>query len=325
MIVLDCLEGWTPEQANVVLPAATFAESDGTWVNYEGRAQRFYRVFPARADSAPAWHWLTRLAGAVGGEAAARLAGIEHVADVTAALAREHAVFAAAADAAPGSGPPAGMRVPRQPHRYSGRTAMHAHVSVHEPRVPADTESPLAFSMEGRQLHDPGALLPFSWSPGWNSNQSIYKFQAEAGGPLRGGPAGVRLDLARADSAPALDMPPTGGTDRPFQVVPLQEVFASDESSLHAAAVRQRAPAPYAVLAPADAERLDIAAGAGVRVSDGHGTASFAVRVDPAMEPGAVGLVDGMSAPLVLRLGLSVDVTADPDYLPPTDGVIARG
>jgi len=325
VIVVDCLEGWTPEHADVVLPAATFAESDGTWVNYEGRAQRFYRVFPARADSAPAWQWLSRLARAAGGETAARLAEFEHVADVTAALARERAVFAAAADAAPGSGLPAGVQVPRQPHRYSGRTAMHAHVNVHEPRPPADRESPLAFSMEGQQLRDPGALLPFSWSPGWNSNQSIYKFQAEAGGPLRGGPAGVRLDLARADSARPLDVPAAAGADRPFLVVPLQEVFASDELSLHAAAIRQRAPAPYAVLAPADADRLDIAAGSGVRVSDGSTAASFAVRMDPAMERGAVGLVDGNCGALVLRPGLRVEVTADPDYLPPTDGVIARG
>jgi NADH-quinone oxidoreductase subunit G len=31
--------------ANLVLPAASFAESDGTLVNQEGRAQRFFQVF----------------------------------------------------------------------------------------------------------------------------------------------------------------------------------------------------------------------------------------------------------------------------------------
>lgn len=324
VIVVDCQEGWTPEHADVVLPAATFAESDGTWVNYEGRAQRFYRVFPGRGDCAPAWQWLTRLARTAGQEFAERLAGFEHVADVTAALAREHAVFAEADDAAPEAGLPAGLRVPRQPHRYSGRTAMHAHVSVHEPRPPADTESPLAFSMEGQQPRDPGVLLPFSWAPGWNSNQSVYKFQAEAGGALRGGPAGVRLDVTRAAAGRRVEAP-AAAADRPFRALPLQDVFASDELSLHAAAIRQRAAQPYAVLAPADAQGLGITAGSGVRVVSGGVTVSLAARIDPTMVSGAVGLVEGMTKGLFVEPGMGVDVSADPDYVPPSDGVIARG
>ena len=42
----------------------------------------------------------------------------------------------------------AGMRVSREPHRYSGRTAMSAHRTIHEPRPPQDPDSPLAFSMD---------------------------------------------------------------------------------------------------------------------------------------------------------------------------------
>ena len=43
----------------------------------------------------------------------------------------------------------AGEKIPREPHRYSGRTSMLANISVHEPKPPDDPDSPLSFSMEG--------------------------------------------------------------------------------------------------------------------------------------------------------------------------------
>ena len=46
------------------------------------------------------------------------------------------------------------MQVPRQSHRYSGRTAMRANVNVHEPKQPVDSESVLSFS--GRTIRCKG-------------------------------------------------------------------------------------------------------------------------------------------------------------------------
>src|SRR5690606_27800303 len=45
VIVID--HTWTPttRKASVLIPAGTFAESDGILVNNEGRAQRFFQVF----------------------------------------------------------------------------------------------------------------------------------------------------------------------------------------------------------------------------------------------------------------------------------------
>src|SRR5690625_5812343 len=45
-IVLHYLQNETTRRATWLLPAATFAEADGTVVNNEGRAQRFYKTFP---------------------------------------------------------------------------------------------------------------------------------------------------------------------------------------------------------------------------------------------------------------------------------------
>src|SRR5215217_3898380 len=64
LIVLDSLDHRTTAQAHVVLPAATVPESDGTMVNQEGRAQRYYQVFLPEGDIGASWRWLRELARA---------------------------------------------------------------------------------------------------------------------------------------------------------------------------------------------------------------------------------------------------------------------
>src|SRR4029450_3334202 len=52
VIPLDPLANPTTEKAELVLPAGTFAESDGTFVSSEGRAQRYVaRCVPQHAVS----------------------------------------------------------------------------------------------------------------------------------------------------------------------------------------------------------------------------------------------------------------------------------
>ena len=58
MIVLDHLANPTTEKAELVLPAGTFAESDGTFVSSEGRAQRFFQVFVPQTMFQESWRWL---------------------------------------------------------------------------------------------------------------------------------------------------------------------------------------------------------------------------------------------------------------------------
>src|SRR5690606_40022180 len=68
----------------------------------------------------------------------------------TAACAAAHPVLAPIVDAAPNAAfRIKGLRLAREPHRYSGRTAMRANLDVHEPRQPQDPDTPFAFSMEG--------------------------------------------------------------------------------------------------------------------------------------------------------------------------------
>jgi NADH-quinone oxidoreductase subunit G len=57
-----------------------------------------------------------------------------------------------------------GQKLAREPHRYSGRTAMRANISVHEPRQPQDKDTMFAFSMEGN--NQPSAPRSQIRSPG---------------------------------------------------------------------------------------------------------------------------------------------------------------
>jgi NADH-quinone oxidoreductase subunit G len=198
--VIDQIDHATARKAEVVLPAAAFAEADGTLISSEGRAQRFVQTFVADGEVRESWRWLVELIRRMGGDCDWR-----DLDDVVADCAREAPLLARILDAAPNASfRVAGQRINREPARYSGRTAMHADIDLRERPPPPDPDSALSFSMEGyhgRRL--PSALIPYFWAPAWNSVQSVNKFQDEVGGALRGGDPGVRLlEPKQAEQAP---------------------------------------------------------------------------------------------------------------------------
>jgi NADH-quinone oxidoreductase subunit G len=302
VVVIDHLHHATAAQADVVLPAAAFAEGDGTLVNNEGRAQRFYQVMSPQDGIQESWRWLRDMIAA-SGRAAAPWPNLD---EIGAALAEALSVFRPIRDIAPPADfRVAGMRIPRQPHRYSGRTAMHAHHDVREPRPPDDPDAPLAFSMEGYHGQPPAALIPEFWAPGWNSNQSVNKFQSEVGGPLHGGDPGRRL-LEPADGTRAAYFDTIPAAFQPRQdawlLVPLYQVFGSEELSMHAPAIAELAPTPTLCLHPADAERLHLAAGQEAGVSLGEQTYRAPVALAEALPPGTVGVPVGLPGAPVAAL-----------------------
>jgi NADH-quinone oxidoreductase subunit G len=54
--------------AQVVLPLAAHAEGEGTFVNFEGRAQRFLPAYQTKGASAPGWKWAGALLRELGHE-----------------------------------------------------------------------------------------------------------------------------------------------------------------------------------------------------------------------------------------------------------------
>ena len=297
VIAIDHSAHKTAEGAAVALPAGSFAETEGTLVSNEGRAQRFYQVFVPEGEAKHAWSWLMELARAAGRNELATLASPD---DLLAALARAVPVFAPLPQNLPTAAFRVnGEKVPRQSPRASGRTAVQADVTVHEPKPPADPDSPLAFSMEGYPQQPPSALITRFWAPGWNSVQSLNKFQSEVGGALTGGDPGIRLlePGANGDAAYSEDIPaPFKRRDGEFLVVPLYHIFGSDESSAAAPAVAERCPEPYAALNPEDARTLAVEEGALVEIEFDRALYRLPARLSAGMASGVIGVPMGIAA-----------------------------
>ena len=337
VVALDTVVTGIVENANLVFPAAAFAESEGTYVNYETRAQRFFQVFQPEAPIAASWRWLSEAAqfagagaGAAAGAAAGADAAWQHVDDVVVAMDAEPGlagVIAAAPNAAyrPDAGLHLDVKLPRQPHRYSGRTAMNAKFNLHEPKQPVDAESPLAFSMEGT-LDNASPLLPYVWTPGWNSNQAITRFQKAAGGELKGGAGGVRL----INQAVSMDGPRSGLPALPARAdvgagqlygVPLWSVFGSDELSSLSGPIIERSRRAFVVLNTADASRLGLSDGNDALVDSGDSSDAVRLRVllNDHMAAGHVGYACGMPGSLPFA---ATTLRVQPD--PSAAHVIAR-
>ncbi len=61
-----CNDGPLARAATVLLPASPHAEADGTFVNFEGRPQRFEMAYPPRGDSRPHWALVAELGRQLG-------------------------------------------------------------------------------------------------------------------------------------------------------------------------------------------------------------------------------------------------------------------
>ncbi|WP_201574107.1 NADH-quinone oxidoreductase subunit NuoG [Psychrobacter sp. H8-1] len=184
------------KDVDIVLPAASFAEADGTLISAEGRAQRFFQVYDNEyyhplSSIKEGWRWLHAVHSSIEG----RDVDWTQLDDVINALVATHPKLAAIKGAAPDADYRiTGLKIARQPRRYSGRTAMRAPISVHEPMQPKDLDTGLTFSMEGYSgKQAKGSMIPFANAAGWNSPQAWNKYQDKVGGSLKGGDPGIRL------------------------------------------------------------------------------------------------------------------------------------
>lgn len=304
LIVVDHQRTAVMDKATMILSAASFAESDGTLVNQEGRAQRFFQVYePSFYDKDPAnksyilesWRWLHSLQSVY----TSRQLDWTLLDHVVSACAEEFPQLAGMVNAAPdASFRIRGMKIAREPHRYSGRTAMLADVNVHEKRQPKDNDTAFAYSMEGYSAPEADRQqIPFAWAPGWNSPQAWNKFQSEVGGSLRAGDPGIRLiepqDNASLAYFDAVTRAPAKA-ENAWRVAPYYHLFGSDEMSQRSDVIQQRMPEAYVMLNPQDAASLSVSTGSLVAFSCSGADLKLPVRVSESLEQGLVGLPLGL-------------------------------
>ena len=297
LVVLDSIRTRTVEEAAMALPAATFAESDGTFVNFEGRAQRFFRAMLPPPEIRESWRWIREILCACGKLDEGQWQRLDDII-------REMAESRPALRLVPEAAKPAdfrmlGQKIPRQTHRYSGRTAMHADRDVREHRRPEDEDSALAFSMEGYSGQPPASLVPHYWAPHWNSVQSMNKYQDGVGGPLKTGISGKRL-IEPTDGAGIEYFSPAPEPAKPREgfvlIVPSYRIFGSEELSSLSPSIRQLIPRPFAAVNPADMPRLETRDDGTIEAVLSGTSYSLAVRANPSVPKGLVVVTAGLDA-----------------------------
>lgn len=198
------------------------------------------------------WRWLHALKNALDGTSTTWIQLDDVINDLTAT----HPHLSLIKDVAPTADfRITGLKIAREPRRYSGRTAMRAPLSIHEPMQPKDPDSGLTFSMEGYQgQQTPSSMIPFAWSAGWNSPQAWNKYQDKVGGHLKQGDPGIRLFdhlsederlPARDYIAPAKSVPfKTSLFEGRAKLIPVYDMFATSPMGSRSPVVEAQLPEP---------------------------------------------------------------------------------
>jgi NADH-quinone oxidoreductase subunit G len=312
IIVLDTLHNRTTEKAHVLIPAATFAEADGTFVNNEARAQQSYQVFmPANKEIRESFKWLSEIKAF---QTTAGNGHDKHPDDLLQTLENRFPQFAGISKVAPAHDFRIhGARIPRESHRYSGRTAMTANLAVSEPKPLQDDDSSLSYTMEGYRGLPPAPLIPFFWAPGWNSGQSVNKYQQEVGGILKGGDPGIRLFEQTTTPAVFYQDAPEAFIPRPdkWMLLPQYHLFGSGELSVYTAGIAALSSGPYISLSTHDAEKCHAKNGDVMSVKTDGKTYKFPLSIQESLPDGIVLLPAGLRGMDALSWGSWVNISTD--------------
>ncbi|MEY8214138.1 MAG: NADH-quinone oxidoreductase subunit NuoG [Colwellia sp.] len=267
LVVIEQIITDTVKMADLVLPAASFAEQHGTWLNNEARLQRAYPVMPARNMRQTPVQWLT-----------------QHN-----ALDNDQQIYRYIQDVAPHlksimqfeTADKSDFPVARQPVRSSARTAFFANIDVKEYAPKRDENSNLTFTMEGvaafRQQtlnntqHKITTPVTGIWSPKWHSNQALNQtlskssYQDEADVSL-----GVKifdqLDTQEFEVPPAhIDSPSQPLTS--ISICPQHHIYSNDELSDYSSSIQELTPEPVITLNQKLANDLSIKAGENITIT----------------------------------------------------------
>ncbi len=260
IIVLDHLMNETAKRADILLPASTFADSVGTIVNNEGRAQRFYNVIQVAEPVKESWRWISDM---VKISEKNNDYTWDKFDNVVASLVSSYPVFSGIKEKMVS----ADFRffnekIARQNKRFSGRTAMNANISVSEPKPPQDNDSPLNFSMEGYKGDPPSSLIPYYWSPGWNSSQSMTKYMDEPEGHLKegGDPGIIIFSNKNKSSVDYFKNFPDPFKAKPGEllIVPVYMIFGSEELSSKGETIAERISEPFILFNEKEITKLQL-------------------------------------------------------------------
>ncbi|MGA2406768.1 MAG: NADH-quinone oxidoreductase subunit NuoG [Bacteroidales bacterium] len=291
IIVLDHLINKTTQHADISLPVATFAESEGTIVNNEGRAQRFYKALLNKDQVKESWQWLAELIKIKDKNLSVSWARFD---DIVLSLVNELPVFSKLCEYMPDADfRMLNAKIPRQTIRFSGRTAMNANIEVSESGISQDNGSPMAFSMEGQQESPPSSLVPFYWTPGWNSVQAMYYYLNEPNGQMKGGDPGIRLiepNEGGAGSYFKIKIQTIEAPKDEWLIIPVYQIFGSEELSSAGSSITRRIQEPFVYMNQKDAQIFDTEGGDLIQLEISESKLNIRVKIENSLRQGIAGL-----------------------------------
>ena len=271
VIVLDSVITQTTTAADVLIPVPAITEDLGTFVNFEGRAQRFFTIVHQEFAS-PAWKIFTP----------------STFDTLWKKISEEIPSLAPASELTPDTSfRVVGQKIPREAARWSGRTSLHVNQELHEQKPPDDKDSPLAFSMEGTQ-NPPPSLVSRYWAPGWNSVQAVHEFEHT--------PPTIRCTPSDLTHCGYFNRIPSPFHRRPGEwlVLPSFPIFGSEELSSLSPSIMSLSLPPRLTINSFHAEQLGLKEGQEVRLSSQFDT--LPLHLDPHIAEGIALLTGGPSA-----------------------------
>jgi NADH-quinone oxidoreductase subunit G len=254
------------------LPVSSFSECSGSELNYQGLIQSHLPATKPSGQCLPSWQWLVNIAKL----RQHRLGEIDNLGQLRDLLNPDYPQLSVHFNQHHQT------QLALQTPRVSGRTAMLANQTVHEPKPFGETGAPYKQSMEGTQAGQKKEFpLAYSWSPGWNSNQSNHKFRDEYRGNELAQQVGVLcIDANQSDQWFKWQAVWSKNTKAQWQILPLQKVFGSDNLSLHALPIAQLKVQAQIVVSPLDAEKLGFTAGQLIYCDDNPTALQLAINAN---------------------------------------------
>ncbi|QCI19262.1 NADH-quinone oxidoreductase subunit NuoG [Buchnera aphidicola] len=266
ILVLDHQKTETLKQAHLVFPSSNSYESSGTVVNYEGRAQRFFKTYSTsflnkKNKMKESWKWIYNINNKINKNTKDDIS----LDKITKLYSSFSSYLAPLKQMLPTSSTKIfEQKIPRSPNRASGRTALRSHVDIHEPKQPEDNDSMFSFSMEGsNRFYEYSSYIPFVWSPGWNSPQAWNKFQKEIGGDLKNGSPGILLFKEKIKKTIffSIKNKKTSIRKNLFTVVPYYTLFGVDEISQYSPEIHHKIYSIYALISIKNAKEKNLESG----------------------------------------------------------------
>jgi NADH-quinone oxidoreductase subunit G len=304
--VLDHVETRTGREADLRIRCADFIEASGTIVNAEGRAQLWHQAIFCETPTPPAWQILRDCGAAAGLIASSECADQQAV---LSRLAEQFGFFRPCVEMVSAFSDQV-EPVPTLPFRYSGRTAVKAHIDVREAPPPPLSHSAWSTSMEGARLHSDAEIVPQFWAPGWNSSQAVNQFQTSIGLSLRAGGEGVVLFARAGKLAPIEINAAKEVNDKGIIFCEISPVFGGEALSARSTPIRERIGDLVVLVGEVLAASLAVKDGSWVRCDIGGARVTRRVVISPSIAEN--------------YCGITANSFEEPDLGLPQLGIIAR-